>query len=90
MRCNLQIEGTGVKPEDVILDGGTDYDGKGPEAKPGGYAKDVVLRVDRADGFVGRNFLDARRAGARLLHRGDRRRPARPDEVLLGAPTTAT
>jgi hypothetical protein len=57
VRCNLQIEGTGLKPEDVILDGGTDYTGKGPKAKPGGYAKHVVLRVDRADGFVGRNFL---------------------------------
>jgi Right handed beta helix region len=57
VRCNLQIEGTGPKPEDVILDAGTDYEGTGPAAKPGGYAKDVVLRVDRADGFVGRNFL---------------------------------
>src|SRR5829696_612725 len=57
VRCNLQIEGSGVKPEDVILDGGTDYQGDGPTAKPGGYAKDVVMRVDRADGFVGRNFL---------------------------------
>jgi hypothetical protein len=57
VRCNLQIEGTGVKPEDVILDGGTDYTGTGAMAKPGGYAKHVVLRVDRADGFVGRNFL---------------------------------
>jgi hypothetical protein len=57
VRCNLQIEGTGVKPEDVILDGGTNYSGDGPGAKPGGYAKHVVLRVDRADGFVGRNFL---------------------------------
>jgi hypothetical protein len=57
VRCNLQIEGTGVKPEDVIMDAGTNYSGPGPQAKPGGYAKDVVLRVDRADGFVGRNFL---------------------------------
>ena len=57
VRCNLQIEGTGPKPEDVIMDAGTDYQGKGPAAKPGGYAKHVVLRVDRADGFVGRNFL---------------------------------
>ncbi|MEO8093067.1 MAG: right-handed parallel beta-helix repeat-containing protein [bacterium] len=57
VRCNLQIEGTGPKPEDVILDAGSDYDGAGPAAKPGGYAKDVALRVDRADGFVGRNFL---------------------------------
>lgn len=57
VRCNLQIEGSGAKPEDVILDAGTDYQGKGPEAKPAGHAKDVVLRVDRADGFVGRNLL---------------------------------
>jgi hypothetical protein len=57
VRCNLQIEGSGVKPEDVLLDGGKDYQGDGPDAKPGAYAKDVVLRVDRADGFVGRNFL---------------------------------
>ena len=57
VRCNLQLEGTGPKPEDVILDAGTDYQGTGPTAKPGGYAKDVVLRIDRADGFVGRNFL---------------------------------
>ena len=57
VRCNLQIEGTGPKPEDVIMDAGKDYQGTGPQAKPGGYAKDVVLKVDRADGFVGRNFL---------------------------------
>jgi hypothetical protein len=57
VRCNLQIEGTGAKPEDVILDAGTNYSGPGPQAQPGGYAKDVVLRVDRADGFVGLNFL---------------------------------
>ncbi len=57
VRCNLQIEGSGVKPEDVLLDGGTKYKGRGPEARPGGYAKDVVLRVDRADGFVVRNLL---------------------------------
>ena len=57
VRCNLQIEGTGPMPEDVIMDAGKDYQGTGPRAKPGGYAKDVVLKVDRADGFVGRNFL---------------------------------
>ena len=56
VRCNLQIEGSGPRPTDTIIDAGTDYTGKGPEAKPGGHAKDVVLRVDRADGFVGRNF----------------------------------
>jgi Right handed beta helix region len=57
VRCNLQIEGTGVKPEDVLLDAGTGYGRVGARAKPGGYAKHVVMRVDRADGFVGRNFL---------------------------------
>ena len=57
LRCNLQIEGSGPKPEDVILDGGLRYQGKGPEAKPRDYAKHVVMRVDRADGFVGRNML---------------------------------
>jgi len=57
IQCNLQLEGSGVKPVDVLIDAGTGYDGHGPEAKPSGYAKDVILRVDRADGFVGRNFL---------------------------------
>jgi hypothetical protein len=57
VRCNLQVEGSGVKPEDVILDGGSDYVGKGPLARPSSYAKHVILRADRADGFVGRNFL---------------------------------
>ena len=57
VRCNLQVEGSGVKPEDVILDAGTGYTGKAPQAKPADHAKHVVLRADRADGFVGRNFL---------------------------------
>ena len=56
VRCNLQIEGSGVKPTDVIIDAGKDYQGKGPEAKPLGHAKHVALRIDRGDGFVGRNF----------------------------------
>jgi hypothetical protein len=57
VRCNLQIEGSGAKPEDVIMDAGSNYQGTGAEAKPLAHAKHVVLRVDRADGFVGRNFL---------------------------------
>ncbi|MDX6671429.1 MAG: hypothetical protein QOI91_1792 [Solirubrobacteraceae bacterium] len=57
VRCNLQIEGSGPKPEDVIIDAGDKYKSTGPEAKPGGYTKHVVMRVDRADGFVGRNML---------------------------------
>ncbi len=59
VRCNMQVEGSGVKPEDVILDAGGLYDGKekDPTSKPGSYAKHVVFRADRADGFVGRNML---------------------------------
>ncbi len=57
VRCNVQIEGSGPQADDVIIDAGKDYAGSGPEARPGGHAKDVVLRVDRGDGFVGRNFL---------------------------------
>ena len=57
VRCNLQIEGSGPKPTDVILDAGKNYTGKGPSAKPGGHAKHVALRADRADGLVVRNFL---------------------------------
>jgi len=41
--CRLQIEGTGAKPEDVLLDGD--------------FHKLNVLRADRADGFYLRNVL---------------------------------
>ncbi len=68
MRCNFQIEGSGPRPEDVILDAGKGYvNPSSPGAKPGGtggcdnpddcYTKHVVLRADRADGFVARNLL---------------------------------
>ena len=61
VRCNLQIEGSGPKPNDVILDAGKGYAAgqqmRAPSAKPSGWAKHVVLRVDRGDGFVGKNFL---------------------------------
>jgi hypothetical protein len=57
VRCNLQIEGSGPNPTDVILDGGEAYESaKNPEAKPGAIAIDVVLRADRADGIVIRNL----------------------------------
>ena len=45
-----------MQPTDVIVDAGRGYQSKKPTAKPADYAKDVVLRVDRADGFVARNF----------------------------------
>jgi hypothetical protein len=58
LRCNLQIEGSGVIPEDVLIDAGTGYEPPlSRESQPSGYAKHVVMRADRADGFVGRNFL---------------------------------
>ncbi|HEX3279338.1 MAG TPA: right-handed parallel beta-helix repeat-containing protein [Thermoleophilaceae bacterium] len=56
LRCNLQIDGTGVIPEDVIIDGASDYVSDAPDARPRQFNKHVVLRVDRADGFVAHNF----------------------------------
>ncbi len=44
------------RPEDVIVDTGSDYESKSPYAKPGKFGKHVAFRADRADGFVGRNF----------------------------------
>ena len=53
IRCNLQMEGSGVNADDVVIDGGdTKVGNKGPFKGK----KDVGIRVDRADGFVGRNF----------------------------------
>jgi parallel beta helix pectate lyase-like protein len=52
IRCNLQLEGSGVGPDDVIIDAGDASKGnKGPP----GAKKDVGVRADRADGFVLRN-----------------------------------
>ncbi len=56
VRCNLQIEGSGARPTDVIIDGAKGYSSKSPEAKPGELVKDVIIRADRADGFVVRNL----------------------------------
>jgi hypothetical protein len=54
IRCNLQIQGTGVGPDDVIVDGGDPSlgDGGAPGPNPADYSKDVGIRADRADGFV--------------------------------------
>jgi hypothetical protein len=54
IRCNLQMQGTGVGPDDVIVDGGDPSLGDGgvPGPNPADYAKDVGVRADRADGFV--------------------------------------
>ncbi|HSJ18934.1 MAG TPA: right-handed parallel beta-helix repeat-containing protein [Solirubrobacterales bacterium] len=52
IRCNLQIEGSGVRPEDVTIDAGNGPSANGPLA---GEGKDVGIRAERADGFYLRN-----------------------------------
>jgi hypothetical protein len=52
IRCNVQIEGSGVGPDDVVVDGGRVASGNHGPADP---KKDVGIRADRADGFVLRN-----------------------------------
>ena len=49
IRCNLQIQGTGVSPDDVTIDAGRVESGDGA---PIDAVKDVGIRADRADGFV--------------------------------------
>ena len=56
VRCNFQLEGSGVEPTDVIIDAASDYDSNDPEARPHTFHKHVVVRADRADGFVAHNF----------------------------------
>jgi hypothetical protein len=51
-RCNLQMEGSGVGPDDVVVDAGRVESG---DHGPVGAKKDVGIRADRADGFVLRN-----------------------------------
>ncbi|HEX7738345.1 MAG TPA: right-handed parallel beta-helix repeat-containing protein, partial [Marmoricola sp.] len=53
IRCNLQLEGSGVSADDVIVDAGRVKSGNG---YPLGSRKDVGIRADRADGFVLRNL----------------------------------
>src|SRR3954467_11833217 len=53
LRCNVQIEGSGPSPDDVVVDAGRVESGNGA---PLGSKKDVGLRADRADGLVLRNF----------------------------------
>src|SRR4051794_6977266 len=54
VRCNLQLEGSGVNADDVIVDAGDTTKGDGgPNGV--GSAKDVGIRADRADGFVLKN-----------------------------------
>jgi hypothetical protein len=52
VRCNLQLEGSGASPDDVVIDGGTVAAGDKASKE---NVKDVGIHVDRADGFVLRN-----------------------------------
>ena len=55
IRCNFQLEGSGVSADDVIVEAGDASKGNGgPSAA--GHKKDVGIFVDRADGFVLRNM----------------------------------
>jgi len=55
IRCNLQLEGSGVSADDVVVEAGAASAGDGgPSAV--GHKKDVGIFVDRADGFVLRNL----------------------------------
>ncbi len=51
IRCNLQIEGSGVSADDVVVEAGDASAGNGgPSAA--GHRKDVGIFADRADGLV--------------------------------------
>ncbi|RNL63666.1 hypothetical protein EFK50_07945 [Nocardioides marmoriginsengisoli] len=55
IRCNFQLEGSGVSADDVIIEAGDASKGNGgPSAV--GHKKDVGIFADRADGFVLRNM----------------------------------
>ena len=53
VKCNLQLEGSGPTPNDVVVDAGRVESGN---AGPVGAVKDVAIRLDRADGAVIRNL----------------------------------
>jgi hypothetical protein len=57
VRCNLQIDGSGAKPEDVVIDLAKDTKAKLKAASE--PLKEVGLRVDRGDGIVIRNLTAA-------------------------------
>ncbi len=63
-RCNLQIEGTGERKEDVVLRGGF-----GPD---GDWIKHNGIKADRADGFYLRNITaELFRENAIYVHETD-------------------
>jgi hypothetical protein len=60
IRCNLQIEGSGAKPEDTVVDLAKDTHAK--LRGPSEAQKEVGIRADRADGLVIRNMSFAHAA----------------------------
>src|SRR3954453_3233087 len=54
IRCNFQMEGSGVSADDVIVEAGDASKGNGGP-NGAGQKKDVGIRAARADGFVLRN-----------------------------------
>jgi hypothetical protein len=60
IRCNVQIEGSGAKPEDVVIDLAKDT--KAKLRGPSEPLKEVGIRVDRADGAVIKNLTAAHAA----------------------------
>ena len=60
IRCNLQIDGTGAKPEDTVIDLAKDTHAK--LRGPSEALKEVGIRADRADGLVVRNMSFAHAA----------------------------
>jgi LPXTG-motif cell wall-anchored protein len=62
--CDLQIEGTGTRMEDVVLHGGFRPDGD--------WVKHNGMKADRADGFVVRNMtMEVFRENALYVHETD-------------------
>jgi hypothetical protein len=55
IRCNFQMEGSGVSADDVVIEAGDESKGNGGPSGAG-HKKDVGVRADRADGFVLRNI----------------------------------
>jgi len=53
IRCNMQIEGSGVNADDTVIDAGNVASGNGG---PIDAKKDVGLKADRADGIVIRDL----------------------------------
>jgi LPXTG-motif cell wall-anchored protein len=64
VRCDLQIEGTGARPSDVVVRGGFDQSGD--------WIKHNGLKADRADGFYLRNMaFELFRENAVYVHETD-------------------